>query len=203
MEWSFNKARVETFSDGIFAIIVTLLVLELKVPDIEYPNNAYALWDALKNILPKFIGWVISFLIVCVIWVNHHKLFDQIKQVNHTLFWLNANLLLWTSLIPFPTALVGDYIENPLALLIFGLVLSLMSLSFYIIRLAMLNNKATLKEGIDEAMFKLATKKSLLFGPVLYLSGAMLSLVNTWLSLIVYAFAPLYFIFWGTKQTKS
>lgn len=71
-----SKARVEAFSDGIFAIIVTILILEIKVPEIEHHNSMNELIDVLIHLLPKIISWIISFLIVCVIWVNHHRMFE-------------------------------------------------------------------------------------------------------------------------------
>src|SRR5690349_15153669 len=116
----FSKSRVETFSDGIFAIIVTLLVLEIHVPEISNPTSRHELLKALYDLLPKILSWIVSFLIVCVIWVNHHRIFEQMKVVTHRLFWLNANLMLWCSFIPFPTAMMGDYVNNAIALALFG-----------------------------------------------------------------------------------
>lgn len=89
----FSKARVEAFSDGVFAIIVTLLVLEIKVPHIHQPDSVGELSAALYALLPKLISWIISFLMVCVIWVNHHRLLNQIANITHGIFWLNALLL--------------------------------------------------------------------------------------------------------------
>jgi uncharacterized membrane protein len=190
----FNKGRVETFSDGIFAIIVTLLVLEIKVPQIEHHGSVQELVIALKHLMPKIISWIISFLIVCVIWVNHHRLFEQFRVVTHGLFWLNANLLLWCSFIPFPTALMGDYVDNPVSLIAFGVILSFMAVSFYLIRRNVLNNSFILGENVDRSQFKKATRNSLIFGPVLYLAGAAASMIHPFVSLSIYAFIPLYFI---------
>lgn len=90
----FSKNRVEAFSDGIFAIIITLLVLEIKVPHIHEYNSAIELRQSLTALLPKFFSWIISFFTVAVIWVNHHKIFKQIKQIDSGIFWWNAFLLL-------------------------------------------------------------------------------------------------------------
>ncbi|OHD12453.1 MAG: hypothetical protein A2086_07305 [Spirochaetes bacterium GWD1_27_9] len=67
---------------------------------------------ALYKILPKIVSWMINFFTICIIWVNHHRLFETIKSFNNTLFWLNANLILWVCFIPFPTALIRDYPNN-------------------------------------------------------------------------------------------
>jgi uncharacterized membrane protein len=196
----FNKARVETFSDGIFAIIVTLLVLELKVPEIHDHGSAEELAYALKGVLPKLLCWIISFGIVCVIWVNHHRIFERMRAMTHGIFWLNANLLLWCSLIPFPTALIGDYPGNPLALVVFGLALACMPLSFYLLRLGMLASPEVLNEDTDIGEFRKETGRSLVFGPILYLAGTLCGLLRPWLAFAVYGFIPLYFIFRGSNR---
>lgn len=199
----FNKARIETFSDGVFAIIVTLLVLEIHVPQIANPHSSTELFKALINLLPKILSWIVSFLIVCVIWVNHHRIFDQIKIVTHRLFWLNANLLLWCSFIPFPTALMGDYLNNPVSVIAFGMILALMAFSFSLMRFNMLKNSFVLNENIDLNHFKTATKKSIIFGPVLYLTGALSSLIHPYFSFCIYFFIPLYFIFYNSSKSKE
>lgn len=199
----FSKTRVEAFSDGIFAIIVTLLVLEISVPAIKDHQSCEELAKALMELLPKVLSWIVSFLIVCVIWVNHHRILQQLKIITHGLFWLNANLLLWCSFIPFPTALMGDYVNNPVALIVFGIVLALMAFSFSLIRMNALKNPFVLNDDIDIAHYKRATKASLIFGPLLYLSGAALSLVHTYLGFCVYAFIPVYFIFYNSAKTKE
>ena len=136
MSYHFTKSRVEAFSDGIFAIIITLLILEIKVPHIKSPESIGELTESLLHLAPKFIAWVISFLSVAVIWVNHHRIFESLKHINHAVFWLNANLLLWVSFIPFPTALMGDYPNNKLAVSFFGLSSLMMGIAFFFSLLA-------------------------------------------------------------------
>lgn len=99
----------------MFAIVVTLLVLEIMVPHVANHGSVSDLLRALLDLAPKFASWVISFLTVCAIWMNHHRLFQLIGRLDRGLFWWNANLLLCTSFIPFPTALMGDYPGNRLA----------------------------------------------------------------------------------------
>lgn len=199
----FSKSRVEAFSDGIFAIIVTLLVLEIKVPEIHDHNSIRAVTNALISLLPKIFSWIVSFLIVSVIWVNHHRIFQQIKTITHALFWLNANLLLWCSFIPFPTALMGDYFKNPVSLILFGVILSLMASSFSMMRFSMLRNKEILHEDVDINEFKKATRKSILFGPILYLSGAALSLIHPYVSFCIFLVIPVYFIFFNSVKSSA
>ncbi len=88
----FTKSGVETFSDGIFAIIVTLLVLEIRVPHIGHHESVPELASALWALAPKILAWVISFFTVCVIWVNHHRVFEVMKEIDQKFFWRNANV---------------------------------------------------------------------------------------------------------------
>ena len=191
----FSKSRVETFSDGIFAIIITLLVLEIKVPHIEDHLSTKSLFEALLSILPKFISWIISFFTIAVIWVNHHKLFTQFKILDSGIFWWNAVLLLWTTFIPFPTAVLGDYPSNFLSIVFYGLVMSLMAASFSFMRLYVLRKKELLEEDVNLDLFKKGTLMSVFFGPLMYLSGIGLGFIHPWLSFAVYLGIPLYFIF--------
>ena len=135
-----GRGRLEALSDGVFAIVVTLLVLEIKVPHVAEHDSMAELGRALLTLAPKFISWVISFVTVCVIWLNHHRLFTAVSRMDHGLFWLNANLLLWTSFIPFPTALMGDYPTSNLAVSFYGLVMFLMSLAFVLLRVHILRH---------------------------------------------------------------
>jgi uncharacterized membrane protein len=191
----FSKSRVETFSDGIFAIIITLLVLEIKVPHIGDHHSAGELMAALKGLLPKFLSWIISFFTIAVIWVNHHKIFKQIRQLDNGIFWWNAVLLLWSSFIPFPTAVLGDYPGNTVSLVLYGLVMSLMAVSFSFMRIYILRNPDVMEESVDIRLFRSGTFMSVLFGPVMYLAGVAAGFVHPLLAFAVYLGIPVYFIF--------
>ncbi len=191
----FNKTRVETFSDGIFAVIITLLVLEIKVPEIHEHHSARELATALWPLLPKMISWMVSFFIVCVIWVSHHQLMEQLRVITHGLFWLNALLLMWCALIPFPTALLGDYATNPMAGLVFGILLSMMGFAFWAIRLYILRWPHVLKESPGREANRRVAVRTFIFGPMLYLVGGVSALVHPYIALTIFAFIPVYFIF--------
>jgi len=127
-----TKTRLEAFSDGVLAIAITLLVIEIHPPEVhEGERLAHALWAQ----WPSYAGYLVSFLTIGVIWLNHHRIFEQVARVDGPLLLLNLNLLLWTALIPFPTAVVaenlaagGDAARTASAL--YCGVLLLMSLSF-------------------------------------------------------------------------
>lgn len=200
MKTTFSKSRVETFSDGIFAIIITLLVLEIKVPHIELHSSTADLTSSLLKLFPKFISWIISFFTVAVIWVNHHKLFMQFRQLDHGIFWYNALLLLWTSFIPFPTAVMGDYPGNLASVVLYGTVMALMALSFTLMRWHVLRNPELLEETTDKRMFSSGTLMSLLFGPMLYLAGVATSVIHPYISFAIYLAIPVYFVFSENKS---
>lgn len=191
----FSKTRVETFSDGVFAIIVTLLVLEIKVPHIALHDSSADLYAALLGLFPKFISWIISFFTVCVIWVNHHRLFKMYGLFNHGLFWWNVALLMLCSFIPFPTALLGDYPNNQAAILFYGMVMMLMGLCFSMMRMYVAKHNQLLRPDIDVKKFKKGTFFTIIFGPALYFIGAVASFIHPYISFLIYLAIAIYFIF--------
>lgn len=203
MQNIFNKNSVEAFPDEIFAIIITLLVLEIKVPHIENHDSATDLLQLLKLLIPKFLSWLISFFIIAVIWVNHHKIFKQIGKLDNGIFWWNAVLLLWTSFIPFPTAVMGDYSNNIVSLVLYGLIMALMALSFTLMRFYAIRNPNVLETSVNINAFKKGTMYSLIFGPLLYLTGITLSFLSTYIAFTIYLAIPLYFIFSENKKQQD
>lgn len=113
-----NKGRLEAFSDGVLAIIITIMVLELKVPEGHR-------WEDLKPIIPKFLAYIFSFIYVGIYWNNHHHLFQTVKKVNGTILWANLHLLFWLSLMPIATEWIGEthFAENPVATYGIGLIM--------------------------------------------------------------------------------
>jgi uncharacterized membrane protein len=189
-----SKGRVEALSDGVFAIVVTLLVLEITVPHVDAHDSVRALAGALLALAPKFVSWVISFVTVCVIWVNHHRLLALVAQVDNGLFWRNANLLLWTSFIPFPTALMGDYPGNRLAVSFYGAVMLLMALAFVLMRWHLQRHDGLVQPHADRERLRAGTRLSILMGPVAYAVGAALAWVSAAAAFVCYAAIAAYFV---------
>ena len=122
------KNRLEAFSDGMFAIILTILVLELHVPHLE--NNSLATFlTAIKEIAPKFFAFLFSFFILAIFWINHHHIIHQIQKVDTKLLWFNMALLFFSSLFPFITAFIGDYPQNPFVVALYPINMALSSIS--------------------------------------------------------------------------
>ncbi len=104
-----TKNRLEAFSDGVFAIAITLLVIEIRPPELEGGESlAHALWEQ----WPHYLGYVLSFLVLGVMWLNHHRILEPARRVDGVVLVLNLNLLLWAVLIPFPTAVVADFLRD-------------------------------------------------------------------------------------------
>lgn len=183
--------RIATFSDGVFAIIVTILVLELRVPHLHDPHNARELAEALAGLLPKFLSWVASFLYVCVFWIHHHYILKIARAADRGLVWLNNLFLLCHSFIPFPTALLGDYSTNPLAVSFFGVVLLVNALVIIALHAYVVRN--LLAEGEDRTA-EWAHSRHSCRAPVLFAFGAAMAWVVPMVSLVLYLVIPLLFI---------
>lgn len=196
-----EKNRIEAFSDGVIAIIITLLVLELKVPHIEGNVSTNELLKELMRLSPKFLSWAVSFFMVLIMWVNHHRIFSELKSSDNGLLWTNGLLLFAMSFVPFPTALMGDYFKQPLAMSFFGICLAFVGLSFFLLRFYLYKNPWLYKEGDMNRNRKML--KRTLVSPVLYTLGALLAFINVYAAYIVYFIIPLYFIFFGTQKRKE
>ena len=104
--------RLEAFTDAIIAIAITLLVLDIKVPSREANDSNQALWHSLGDIWPNYFGYALSFIVLGIMWVNHHQIFQYIARTNHAFLIINVFFLLCVSFLPFPTALVAEYIGH-------------------------------------------------------------------------------------------
>ncbi|MEI7587257.1 TMEM175 family protein [Runella sp.] len=149
-----NKARLETFSDGVFAIVITLLILNISVPDVPLEQ----LPAALLSIWPKILSYIISFFLIGLYWIGHHLYFDKIERVDGSFLLLNLMLLLLISFMPFPTSLLGKYPYQPLPLFLYGLTLLLTNLvTFFMLRYMVKNphlSSAEFRHEFSEVSFR-------------------------------------------------
>ena len=127
-----TKTRVEAFSDGVIAIIITIMVLELKVPH-------ETSWDALRSLWPVFVSYAFSFIMLGIYWGNHHHLIHTIKEVNSGIMWANLHLLFWLSLIPFATAWMGENHFEKKTVAVYALLADLCGIAYYILLTVMKN----------------------------------------------------------------
>jgi uncharacterized membrane protein len=122
-----NKGRLEAFSDGVIAILITILVLELKVP---HGTD----WEALRPLLPVFLTYVLSFVFLGIYWNNHHHMLHTAQHINGKILWANLHLLFWLSLVPFVTGWMGENHFAPLPTAVYGVVLLLAAVAYTILQ---------------------------------------------------------------------
>lgn len=186
-----HLTRIEAFSDGVFAIIVTLLVLELKVPELHDHASAGELARQLVALLPKYLSWLISFIIVCKFWLNHHHILGLARHADYGMVWLNSIFLMCQSFVPFPTAMMGEYPGNPLAVSFFGVVMAVNTLLFMILQAHIV--RCLVKPELAATQDPHIVRKSFV-GPFFYLLGASLAWRSVHLAFAVYLLTPLFFI---------
>jgi uncharacterized membrane protein len=129
-----ERERLTAFSDGVIAIIITIMVLELKVP---HGTD----WAALAGVVPIFLSYVLSFVYVAIYWNNHHHLMQTCKTVNGTILWANMHLLFWLSLIPFATGWMGENHFAQLPTALYGFSLLMPAIAYYLLQMAMIGHQ--------------------------------------------------------------
>jgi len=191
-----SKTRLEAFSDGVLAIAITLLVIEIRPPEVhEGESLAHALW----TLWPSYLAYLVSFLTIGVIWLNHHRVFEQVARVDGPLLLLNLNLLLWTALIPFPTAVVAENLQAggeaaETASALYCGVLLLMSLSFGAL-FTWVTHDARLLHRLPPPEVVRAARLRFMFGLAVYAAAFALSWVSAPLALVLCALMALYYAF--------
>lgn len=175
-----ETGRVEAFSDGVFAIAVTLLVLDIKVPRIHDLPAGERLLPALLQQWPTYLAYITSFLTILIMWINHHKLFNEIRRCDHWFLVINGLLLMVVSVVPFPTALLAEYIRQPdakLAAAIYSGVYVLIALLFNLLWRYASANDRLLRHNKD-LHFIANINRQYAFGPLLYLIAFVLAFLN-------------------------
>jgi uncharacterized membrane protein len=194
MGGAVSTSRTEAFSDGKDAIAATLLVLELKVPQVEPGGLA----DALLESWPSYATYVVSFLTIGIIWVNHHAVLDRIREVNRPLLFMNLMFLMAVAAIQFPTALLGDYLQaghdERLAAVVYGGTMSLMGVTFGAIWAYAVLSDDLLHARVDPTR---ARRSLWIFaaGTPLYVLAIGASLLSATLALVIYAVLALFYLF--------
>lgn len=195
-ETGLSKKRVEFLTDGIFAVVMTLLVLEISIPQISSSHDdatidsAAAETELLKGLFdlwPKLLSFGITFIILAIYWLAHHRQFYYIKHVNRTLIWINFMFLMATCLLPFSASLLGEYNQQQISIFVFGansiMIASLLSIQWWY---ALSHYSTLVHENLDPVT-KTSSLRRLLLGIIVYLIAIGISFVDIQLS--VYFFA--------------
>jgi len=173
-----NKTRLEAFSDGVFAILITILVLELKIPHGDDLS-------ALRPLLPVFLTYVLSFIYLGIYWNNHHHMLQATRHVSGKVLWANLHLLFWLSLVPFTTGWMGENHFSSLPTAVYGVVLICSAIAYTILQTTLVANHKGENAELSMAVGRdLKGKLSI----ALYAAAIPLAFVNEWIADAIYIF---------------
>ena len=175
-----NKNRLEAFSDGVLAIIITIMVLEIKVP------HGHGLSD-LKPLIPVFLSYILSFIYIAIYWNNHHHMMHTVKRVTGDILWANLHLLFWLSLVPFVTGWMGENNFSAIPMALYGFILLMAAIAYFILQSRIIKN-----HGKDSILAK-AVGKDLKgkISPFLYIAAVVFSFFISWIAGALYVLVAL------------
>ncbi len=175
-----NTTRLETFSDGVLAIIITIMVLELKTPHGSHLED-------LLPLLPVFLTYLLSFQVIGIYWNNHHHLLHHTKEVTPAIMWANLHFLFWISLIPFATSWLGEHYTESLPTALYGVVLLSAAMSYTILQLTLMNHKTNRENLTKRLGSDMKGKLSL----TIYVCSVLLAFVNPVISDLLFVLVAL------------
>jgi uncharacterized membrane protein len=188
-----ETGRLEAFSDGIFAIAATLLVLEITLPHLEEPGQ---LGQALLDLWPSYLAYATSFLTIGIMWVNHHSVMRQLREADHRFLFINLGLLMLIAFVPFPTILLADYAwggNGEAAALTYGITLTITAVFFNLLwRYAAWNNRL-LREDADPVEVS-GISRAYLPGPFMYGGATLVALVSPEASAALYLAVAVFYV---------
>ena len=175
-----GRDRLSAFSDGVIAIIITIMVLELKAP---HGSD----WSALVELVPNFLSYALSFIYVAIYWNNHHHLLHTVNRVDGLILWANSHLLFWLSLVPVTTAWMGEHYLAPAPTALYGVSLLLPAIAYYLLQKAI-----TQRHGADSTLaHALGHDIKGKISPFLYIAAIVLASLSPWLSMALYTVVAL------------
>jgi uncharacterized membrane protein len=170
-----GKSRLEAFSDGVIAVIITIMVLELKIPQGAQLSD-------LSGLAPVFSSYVLSFIYVAIYWNNHHHMLHTVQRVTGGILWANLHLLFWLSLVPFTTGWVAQTRFATWPTFSYGLVLLLSAIAYYLLQTCVIR-----KHGTDSPLARaVGTDFKGKISPLLYLIAIAVTFVSTWAAMLIY-----------------
>jgi uncharacterized membrane protein len=196
---SATTQRLEAFSDGVIAIAITLLVLNIKVPN----ARSGQLLDSLANQWPSYVAFVLSFVVIGIMWVSHHSMFERIAQVDRGLLFVNLTLLLGIAFLPFPTSLLANYVQDGgsdahIAAAVYSATMALIGVAFVELWRHLIRHPNLLVKGIEPSLLRRSLKRSLV-SPIVYGLSIGLAFISAAACFVVYALVAIYFA-WGPSS---
>jgi uncharacterized membrane protein len=203
VEAGTSSGRVEAFSDAVIAIAITLLVLEIRVPVLK---DGESLSRALLDLWPKYATFAVSFLTIGVMWINHHTLFERIQRVDRRLLFVNLFLLMAISFVPFPTAVLGDYVQNAqaghAAAALYGINMLLVGVGFLGLWMHLAAHPELRVAGFTDDDVRQALRRTVI-GPLTYVVAIVVSFISAPAALAMYAAIVVYFAVGQISLTKG
>lgn len=188
-----STTRLENFSDGVFAIILTLLAFQFKVPNFSNNVDIIQNWNELVKMTPHVLGFIFSFLFIGVFWVNHHHLYHAVKETNSALLWYNINFLFWITMLPFAIAMVGDHPHIPIAAVCLGFDLLMTSIAAYLLLHYSYIKSKLVDETLSHESIKDGLNKNLL-GIIITIVGILVAFKWVYVSYCIYFVVLLIFV---------
>lgn len=187
-----KQTRLDQLADGIFAIVMTLLVLEIRVPIIDGPLTNAAVLEALISVMPLFLSYLLSFMLLFTYWRGHHYIASVLaKNIDNTLTTINAFFFLFVGLVPFSTLLLGKYAESQAVIIIYGVHIIIIGLLLYWMRQYVIASPTIRNTEMDHTQLRHGTVR-ILFPVITAILAIVISFVNTELSLFLFTLAILF-----------
>jgi len=199
---------MEMLTDGVFAIVMTLLVLEITVPQLSHSEVASKLPNQLFELWPVILSYAMSFILLGFFWIYHHDQFHYIKRVNRILVWITVFYLMIIAFIPFSTSLLGEYGDQQISVVIYGINIAMAAFGAYVQWWYATRNHRLVDSDLDPVFIKIMSRRGLV-GPIIYLIAIGISFISIQVSLILYIAIPLYYLvparkekswFWFTRE---
>ena len=188
-----SKARIEALTDGVFAIVMTILVLDIVVPHLSHSEASTELLKRLLELWPVVLSYASSFIILGFFWIGHDSQFHYIKRVNRPLLWITIFYLMFIALIPFSTSLLGEYADQQISVLIYGANLTIAFCWNYLHWWYATKNHRLVDSNLDPILITLVSRRYFV-GIINFLITMVVSFININLRLILYIGTPLYYL---------
>jgi len=198
-----STARLEAFSDGVLAIAITLLILEIRVPEVQPGGSlARSLWD----LWPKYATFAVSFVTIGIMWVNHHALFDRVVRIDRRLMFLNLLLLGAICFLPFPTAVLGDYVTDPtqghIAAALYGINMLAVGIGFLALWRHLLTHPELRAHDFEDEHVRAGLRRTIV-GPIVYCVAIGLAFLSAPAALVLFAVLAVYFAVGRISRTRA
>ena len=196
-----SKSRIETLTDGVFAIAMTILVLEIAVPQLSHSDAAIELPKQLLELWPVILSYGTSFIILGFFWIAHDYQLHYVKRANRTFLWITIFYLMFIAFVPFSTSLIGEYGDQQISIIIYGVNISIIGFWEYIRWKYATKDHHLVDSDLDPIVITKMSRRFLL-GPTIYLIAVAISFISTQVSLVMFISTPLYFLV-SARKDKS